>query len=208
MLYDLSKEDIAMLEKELGYSRCLIWDNKLTLENGYKDYCDGDCHNCSNQLTIAKFLERSKLKLTGNIKGNLIIVAESFYRYGNGRVSHELENMYKTTKDEIITENWVKDLESKVKETCGYTRYVVENIIPLDSVAKVSKNEDGLSKVLIHYCYSKDETYIRYKDLSIATQVVSLDELNEESIKTWCKSMKEKFGYSAICIQDIKPLGM
>lgn len=61
-LYNFSEEDVAMLKEALGYSRCLIWDNKLNTDNEYKDYCDGDCHVCAEPLTISKFLESKQVK--------------------------------------------------------------------------------------------------------------------------------------------------
>lgn len=50
---ELTKDEINMIREELKYSRCLIWDDKLELN----DYCNGDeCHQCGDRFTVDKWL--------------------------------------------------------------------------------------------------------------------------------------------------------
>lgn len=53
----LSQEDIAMLKNELGYSRCLIWDNKLQRD----DFCDGECFDCKTPYKIGPWLKSKNI---------------------------------------------------------------------------------------------------------------------------------------------------
>lgn len=48
----LSEDDIAMLRRELDYSRCLIWDSKIERN----DLCDGECDSCKTPYKIDKWL--------------------------------------------------------------------------------------------------------------------------------------------------------
>jgi len=59
MLLDLNDEDLKMLKDEMEYIRCMYWDNKIKTP---KDYCDGECHGCTNKMKFDKYIESKIIK--------------------------------------------------------------------------------------------------------------------------------------------------
>jgi len=57
-LLELNEEEFNMLKKEFEYCRCLYWDSKLELPDGY---CDGNCYNCTDKRMIFDRWIKSKV---------------------------------------------------------------------------------------------------------------------------------------------------